>query len=48
MFSLVLLGETLSHAVSKLDSEVIEQDDVSLRDLFKADGDVFPGDLAEK
>jgi len=42
------LEEPPSHAVSKPDSEVIEQDDVSLKDLFKADGDGLPGDLAEK
>uniref|UniRef100_A0A0C9S5S1 TSA: Wollemia nobilis Ref_Wollemi_Transcript_18614_3809 transcribed RNA sequence n=1 Tax=Wollemia nobilis TaxID=56998 RepID=A0A0C9S5S1_9CONI len=47
-FLLVLLGGGPSRAFSKSDSEIIEQDFVALKDLFKADGDGLPEDLVEK
>lgn len=47
-FLLVLLGGGPSRAFSKSDSEIIEQDFVALKDLFKADGDGLPGELVEK
>lgn len=47
-FLLVLLGGGPSRAFSKSDSEIIEEDFVALKNLFKADGDGLPGELVEK
>jgi hypothetical protein len=47
-FLLVLLGGGPSRAFSKSDSEIIEDDFVALKNLFKADGDGLPGELVEK
>ena len=47
-FLLVLLAGGPSRAFSQLDSQVIEQDFASIKELFLADGDGLPEELVEK
>lgn len=47
-FLLVLLAGGPYRAFSKYDYEMIEEDFVALKDLFKADGDGLPAEVVEK